>query len=154
MTKPFSEVVPVPDCAPGCVLIFPPWRHRCYLESKTNPGWTKLVENRSVIFFVRVFLTNLRIDQLLFNLTKCEVAPSVVAVWLGGDPRWRPHCRQTGKRPTPAAGGTETIFHTTSEVWDDGVIDPRDTRKYLSLCLAAVYKSEIKGSNSFGVFRM
>ena len=117
MTKPFSEVVPVPDCAPGCVLIFPPWRHRCYLESKTNPGWTKLVENTSVNIFVKVFLTNLRIDQLLLNLTKCEVAPSVVAVWLGGDPRWRPQCRQTGKRPTPAAGGTKTIFHTTWEVW-------------------------------------
>ena len=117
MTKPFSEVVPVPDCAPGCVLIFPPWRHRCYFESKTNPGWTKLVENTSVNIFVKVFLTNLRIDQLLLNLTKCEVAPSVVAVWLGGDPRWRPHCRQTGKRPTPAAGGTKTIFHTTWEVW-------------------------------------
>ena len=47
-----------------------------------------------------------------------------------------------------------SVWHTTSEVWDDGVIDPRDTRKYLSLSLAAVYKSEIKGTNSFGVFRM
>ena len=47
-----------------------------------------------------------------------------------------------------------SVWHTTSEVWDDGVIDPTDTRKYLSLALAAVYNNEIKGSNSFGVFRM
>jgi len=47
-----------------------------------------------------------------------------------------------------------SIWHTTSEVWDDGVIDPRDTRKYLSLALSAVYSSEIKGTDSFGVFRM
>jgi acetyl-CoA carboxylase carboxyltransferase component len=47
-----------------------------------------------------------------------------------------------------------SVWHTTSEVWDDGVIDPRDTRKYLSLALAAVYSHEIKGSSSFGVFRM
>lgn len=47
-----------------------------------------------------------------------------------------------------------SIWHTTSEVWDDGVIDPRDTRKFLSLALSAVYSSEIKGTDSFGVFRM
>ena len=47
-----------------------------------------------------------------------------------------------------------SIWHTTSEVWDDGVIDPRETRKYLSLALSAVYSSEIKGTDSFGVFRM
>ena len=40
------------------------------------------------------------------------------------------------------------------EVWDDGVIDPRDTRKYLSMALSAVYNNIIKGTDSFGVFRM
>ena len=47
-----------------------------------------------------------------------------------------------------------SVWHTTSEVWDDGVINPTDTRKYLSLALAAVYSSEIKGTDSFGIFRM
>ena len=47
-----------------------------------------------------------------------------------------------------------SIWHTTSEVWDDGVIDPRDTRKYLSMALSAVYNNTIKGTDSFGVFRM
>ena len=47
-----------------------------------------------------------------------------------------------------------SVWHTTSEVWDDGVIDPRDTRKYLSMALSAVYNNIIKGTDSFGVFRM
>ena len=47
-----------------------------------------------------------------------------------------------------------SVWHTTSEVWDDGVIDPRDTRKYLSMALSAVHNNTIKGTDSFGVFRM
>ena len=58
------------------------------------------------------------------------------------------------KKLADQADKKASVWHTTSQVWDDGVIDPRDTRKYLSLSLAAVYKSEIKGTSSFGVFRM
>ncbi|MFL2639057.1 MAG: acyl-CoA carboxylase subunit beta [Flavobacteriaceae bacterium] len=47
-----------------------------------------------------------------------------------------------------------SVWHTTSEVWDDGVIDPSETRKYISLALCAVYNNNIKGSDSYGVFRM
>jgi acetyl-CoA carboxylase carboxyltransferase component len=47
-----------------------------------------------------------------------------------------------------------SVWHATSELWDDGVIDPRETRKYLSLSLAVVYNIPIEGSDSFGVFRM
>ena len=47
-----------------------------------------------------------------------------------------------------------SVWHATSELWDDGVIDPRDTRKHLSLCLATVYNDNIEGSDAFGVFRM
>ena len=48
----------------------------------------------------------------------------------------------------------QVFGNTKSEVWDDGVIDPTETRKYLSLALATVYTNEIKGSNNFGIFRM
>ena len=61
---------------------------------------------------------------------------------------------QEKKKLAEQADKKASVWHTTSEVWDDGVIDPRDTRKYLSLALSAVYSSEIKGSDSFGVFRM
>ena len=47
-----------------------------------------------------------------------------------------------------------SIWHTTSNVMDDSVIDPRKTREYLRLCLEIIYKEDIKGSDSFGTFRM
>jgi len=58
------------------------------------------------------------------------------------------------KKLAEQADQKASVWHTTSEVWDDGVIDPTDTRKFLSLALATVYSNEIKGSSSFGVFRM
>ena len=47
-----------------------------------------------------------------------------------------------------------SIWHTTSELMDDGVIDPRDTRSYLKMCLEIINKEKISGSKSFGTFRM
>jgi acetyl-CoA carboxylase carboxyltransferase component len=47
-----------------------------------------------------------------------------------------------------------SVWHATTEVWDDGVINPLDTRKYLGMALAAVNNSSYKGSDKFGVFRM
>ncbi|HEY9351656.1 MAG TPA: acyl-CoA carboxylase subunit beta, partial [Nocardioides sp.] len=38
--------------------------------------------------------------------------------------------------------------------YDDGVIDPRDTRTVLGLCLSAIATKEIEGAMNFGVFRM
>jgi acetyl-CoA carboxylase carboxyltransferase component len=58
------------------------------------------------------------------------------------------------KKLAEEADEKASVWHTTSEVWDDGVIDPTETRKYLSLALATVYTNEIKGSNNFGIFRM
>lgn len=45
-------------------------------------------------------------------------------------------------------------FYTSGKMWDDGVIDPRDTRTYLSICLeifAQTYKTQ---NANYGVFRM
>ena len=47
-----------------------------------------------------------------------------------------------------------SVWHTTSEIMDDGVIDPRNTRFYLSFCLDIVLKEKIKGSKSYGTFRL
>lgn len=38
--------------------------------------------------------------------------------------------------------------------YDDGVIDPRDTRTVLGLCLSVIATREIEGAMNFGVFRM
>ena len=46
-----------------------------------------------------------------------------------------------------------TIYILSYRLWDDGIIDPKDTRKVLGLSLAAALNSEIKGT-TFGIFRM
>jgi len=45
-------------------------------------------------------------------------------------------------------------FYATARVWDDGVIDPRDTRTVLGIALSAAFTNTVKGTDSFGVFRM
>jgi len=45
-------------------------------------------------------------------------------------------------------------FYATGRVWDDGIIDPRDTRTVLGIALSAAFNNVVKGADSFGVFRM
>ena len=42
----------------------------------------------------------------------------------------------------------------TGQGWDDGVIDPRDTREVLGLALQAALSAPVEGTDAFGVFRM
>src|SRR5512139_1454058 len=44
-------------------------------------------------------------------------------------------------------------YHSTARLWDDGVIDPVDTRQVLGLALSVVLNSPVQ-ERSFGVFRM
>ncbi|CAN6478610.1 unnamed protein product [Victoria cruziana] len=44
-------------------------------------------------------------------------------------------------------------YFSTARLWDDGIIDPADTRKVLGLCLAASIKPVFEHTK-FGVFRM
>lgn len=39
-------------------------------------------------------------------------------------------------------------------VYDDGIIDPRDTRDVLGIALSAIHTAPVEGTSSFGVFRM
>lgn len=45
-------------------------------------------------------------------------------------------------------------FYASSQIWDDGIIDPRDTRNVLGFCLAVVNNTAISSDNQYGVFRM
>jgi acetyl-CoA carboxylase carboxyltransferase component len=46
----------------------------------------------------------------------------------------------------------------SGRLYDDGVIDPRDTRTVLGLCLSAIHNAPVEGTRfdgaNFGVFRM
>jgi acetyl-CoA carboxylase carboxyltransferase component len=44
-------------------------------------------------------------------------------------------------------------YYSTARLWDDGVIDPAETRTYLGLALSISYNAPIE-EPSFGVFRM
>ena len=44
-------------------------------------------------------------------------------------------------------------YYSTARLWDDGVIDPRDTRDILGLCISSSLNAELP-DNNFGVFRM
>ncbi|MGC5010420.1 acyl-CoA carboxylase subunit beta [Streptosporangium sp. DT93] len=45
-------------------------------------------------------------------------------------------------------------FFLSGRLYDDGVIDPRDTRTVLGLCLSAVNNAPVPEPSGFGVFRM
>ena len=47
----------------------------------------------------------------------------------------------------------DSPYYATARLWDDGVIDPADTRMVLGLGLSAALNAEIQDTK-FGVFRM
>jgi acetyl-CoA carboxylase carboxyltransferase component len=46
-----------------------------------------------------------------------------------------------------------TALFATGRLWDDGIIDPRDTRPVLALALAATHSAPVRGTATFGVVR-
>lgn len=46
-----------------------------------------------------------------------------------------------------------SAWYSTSEMWDDGLLDPRETRNYLGFVLAVMYSQPIKGADAYGVWR-
>ena len=44
-------------------------------------------------------------------------------------------------------------FYATARLWDDGIIDPRDTRDVIRICLSTAYTAPVEGTTSWGVFR-
>jgi len=50
---------------------------------------------------------------------------------------------------------SEALF-ATARLWDDGLIDPRDSRKVLAFCLDTVAEAKTRAlrPNSFGVARL
>lgn len=52
------------------------------------------------------------------------------------------------------ANKQSNAYYATSQLWDDGVIDPRETRNYLKVCMEVIHNTEVKGTEGYGVFRM
>ena len=45
-------------------------------------------------------------------------------------------------------------FANSGRLYDDGVIDPRDTRTVLGFCLSAIHSGSWQGTRGYGVYRM
>ncbi|BCY10122.1 acyl-CoA carboxylase subunit beta [Actinoplanes sp. L3-i22] len=45
-------------------------------------------------------------------------------------------------------------YFTSGMLYDDGVIDPRDTRTVLGICLSVVHNAPVQGARGYGVFRL
>jgi len=48
----------------------------------------------------------------------------------------------------------QAALFMTGKCYDDGIIDPRDTRTVLGIALSAVHSQVVEGRRGFGVFRM
>ena len=46
-----------------------------------------------------------------------------------------------------------TALFATGRLWDDGIIDPRDTRVVLGIALSAAYNAPVRGSTDMGPVR-
>jgi acyl-CoA carboxylase subunit beta len=44
-------------------------------------------------------------------------------------------------------------YFATARLWDDGIIDPRDTRTVVAIALSAAYNAPVRGTMEWGVFR-
>ncbi len=45
-------------------------------------------------------------------------------------------------------------YYSSARLWDDGIIDPVDTRAVLAMGLSAALNAPIQRNSNFGVFRM
>jgi acetyl-CoA carboxylase carboxyltransferase component len=73
-----------------------------------------------------------------------------------GQPPLTPEQAAEFKRPTLEKYEREgNPYHSTARLWDDGVLDPLDTRRVLGLALSVVLNTPIPTQpEHFGVFRM
>jgi 3-methylcrotonyl-CoA carboxylase beta subunit len=83
-----------------------------------------------------------------------EQAAGVLATVRAGSADWTPEQEEAFKKPIRDQYETQGHpYHATARLWDDGIIDPADSRRVLGLSLSAALNKPAQQSN-FGVFRM
>jgi 3-methylcrotonyl-CoA carboxylase beta subunit len=67
---------------------------------------------------------------------------------------WSPEAEEEFKAPIRAQYEDQgNPYYSTARLWDDGIIDPRDTRDVLGLALSVAANAPLEPV-SYGVFRM
>ncbi len=84
-----------------------------------------------------------------------EQAASVLATVHRDAAKWSPEEAEAFKAPVRQKYEDEgNPYYATARLWDDGVIDPAQTRDVLGLALAACLEAPVAERPQFGVFRM
>ena len=84
-----------------------------------------------------------------------EQAASVLATVHKDAETWTPEEAEAFKAPIRQRYEDEgNPYHATARLWDDGIIDPAQTRDVLGLAFAATLNAPIPERARFGVFRM
>ena len=84
-----------------------------------------------------------------------EQAASVLATVHRDAESWTPEQAEAFKAPIRQKYEDEgNPYYATARLWDDGVVDPVQTRDVLGLALAACLEAPIAERPAFGVFRM
>jgi 3-methylcrotonyl-CoA carboxylase beta subunit len=84
-----------------------------------------------------------------------EQAASVLATVHRDAESWTPEQAEAFKAPIRQKYEDEgNPYYATARLWDDGVIDPVQTRDVLGLALAATLNAPIPDRAQFGIFRM
>jgi len=84
-----------------------------------------------------------------------EQAASVLATVHRDAAKWSPKQAEAFKQPIREDYEAQgSPWHATARLWDDGIIDPAQTRDVLGLAFAATLNAPIPGGPQFGVFRM
>ena len=83
-----------------------------------------------------------------------EQAASVLATVHRDAAKWTPEQTEAFKAPIRSQYETQGHpYYATARLWDDGIIDPGDSRRVLGLSLSAALNAPIEPTR-FGVFRM
>jgi 3-methylcrotonyl-CoA carboxylase beta subunit len=84
-----------------------------------------------------------------------EQAASVLATVHRDADKWSPQEAEAFKAPVRQKYEDEgNPYYATARLWDDGIIDPAQTRDVLALALAAALNAPVEEAPRFGVFRM
>jgi 3-methylcrotonyl-CoA carboxylase beta subunit len=84
-----------------------------------------------------------------------EQAASVLATVHRDADKWTPEQAEAFKQPVRADYEAQgNPWHATARLWDDGIIDPSQTRDVLGLAFAATLNAPIPDRPQFGMFRM
>jgi 3-methylcrotonyl-CoA carboxylase beta subunit len=84
-----------------------------------------------------------------------EQAASVLATVHRDAGRWTPQEAEAFKSPIRQKYEDEgNPYYATARLWDDGIVDPVQTRDVLGLALAATLNAPIPERSQFGIFRM